>query len=301
MSVTVLRPGPLTTVQDEGRFGFLAQGIGSAGAMDTRAWREGNALVGNTRGQAGLEMTVLGAQLRFDADTLCALTGADMPASLDGTPVPRYTAFIVRAGQTLTIGAAKSGCRGYLAAAGGIDVPPVMGSRSTDRRCSLGGFEGRALKAGDVLPVGAPEGDIYSLAGRSLPAPVFESEVTVLAVPGPQTEPFTERGLRDFFSCAYTVTPDSDRMGLRLSGTAVENTGTDIISDGIVPGAVQVPRSGQPIVLMADRQTTGGYAKIAVVCSFELWKLAQCRPGDRVRFEAVTVQQAQQLAARKGS
>ena len=294
MSVLVKTPGPLTTVQDEGRFFYQSSGIRPSGVMDAAAYEAANALVGNAKGEAVLEMTFLGATLEFQSAAWFALTGADMQAKLDGVPVERYRAVKAEAGQTLAVGMAAVGCRGYLAVRGGFDVPLVMGSRSTDVSAKLGGFEGRALKAGDVLPTLAA--DDWTPTDLHYEPPVYESEITVRVVPGPQQEYFTAAGVDTFFSAVYEISPNSDRMGLRLDGPEVESiSGTDIVSDGIVFGSIQVPSGGVPIILMADHQTAGGYAKIGTVLSFDLPKLAQARPGDKVRFEKISAEEAQKL------
>lgn len=291
MSITVINPGPLTTVQDAGRFGYMQYGIGTCGAMDQAAYHTANDLVGNTGGEAALEATLIGPTLRFDRDCVFAPTGADMDAMLDGAPVGRCRATAARAGQELALGFAREGCRAYIAVRGGFDVPLVMGSRSTDIKCRAGGLDGRALRRGDVLPVG------MSRSGgrlRTLPAATYSNDVTVRVIEGPQAERFTAAGRETFFSTTYTVTQDSDRMGMRLDGAPVESAGgVDIVSDGTAFGSIQVPTSGKPIILMADHQTTGGYAKIATVCSADLPKLAQLRPGGTVRFAAVSVAEAQ--------
>ena len=294
MSVLVKTPGPLTTVQDEGRFFYQSSGIRPSGVMDGAAYEAANALVGNAKGEAVLEMTFLGATLEFQSAAWFALTGADMQAKLDGVPVERYRAVRAEAGQTLAVGMAAVGCRGYLAVRGGFDVPLVMGSRSTDVSAKLGGFEGRALKAGDVLPTLAA--DDWTPTDLCYEPPVYESEITVRVVPGPQEEYFTAAGVDTFFSAAYEISPNSDRMGLRLDGPEIESiSGTDIVSDGIVFGSIQVTSGGKPIILMADHQTAGGYAKIGTVLSFDLPKLAQARPGDKVRFEKISAEDAQKL------
>lgn len=299
MKIEVLNPGSLTTVQDLGRVGWQNSGVGETGAMDREALRMGNALVGNQWDAAGLEMTMAGGSFRFDAPTYVALTGADMQAVVSGIPVPRYRPFIMHPGQTLQLGAAVSGCRGYLCVRGGIDVPLVMGSRSTDLKCRIGGMEGRKLRRGDVLPVGTMMRPVNPPA-HQYAAPQYPSRVEVRAVPGPQDSAFTESGLRTLFCEVYRVTPQSDRMGLRLEGPAIESrSGTDIVSDGIVFGSVQVPASGCPIILMADHQTTGGYAKAATVISEDLPKLAQLRPGDELCFRPVTIREARKFSRLK--
>ena len=294
MSILVKTSGPLTTVQDEGRFFYQSSGIRPSGVMDVAAYEAANALVGNENGEAVLEMTFLGATLEFQSEIWFSVTGADMQAKLDGVPVERYRAVKAEAGQTLAFGMAANGCRGYLAVRGGFDVPLVMGSRSTDMSAKLGGFEGRALKAGDVLPT--TSGGDWTPTDLQYEIPVYESAVTVRVVPGPQEEYFTAAGLETFFSAGYEISPNSDRMGLRLEGPEIESrSGTDIVSDGIVFGSIQVPSGGKPIILMADHQTAGGYAKIGTVLSLDLPKLAQARPGDTVRFQRISAEDAQAL------
>ena len=237
MPLTILSPGPLTTVQDEGRFGHLHAGIGRSGAMDARAYRAANALVGNARGEAVLEATLMGPTIRFEQACSIALTGADMSACLDGQPIPRYACVPVRAGQVLEMGFAAAGVRGYLAVRGGIDVPLALGSRSTNLKCQLGGWQGRRLAAGDVLPIGAQTP--CQPPAAPMEPPEYPASITVRAVAGPQAEMFPPESLAAFFSQAFTISPDSDRMGIRLQGEPLASlAGTDIVSDGIVFGAV---------------------------------------------------------------
>lgn len=298
MKITFLAAGSLTTVQDGGRTGSLALGMPAAGVMDPRAYEEANRLVGNRPGAAVLEATIFGPTLSFDGDGLCALTGADLGAMLDDTPVARGVSFAVKAGQTLKLGFATEGCRGYIAFRGGIDVPLVMGSRSTDLKCRVGGLAGRAIKAGDVLDIGQ-EG-ILAPVDRLPVAPCLQ-DVTVHAVLGPQADAFTDAGMETFLHTAWQLSPASDRMGLRLTGGVIESIdGVDVVSDGIVFGSVQVTPKGQPIILMADHGTTGGYAKIATVCSFDLPLLAQLKPGGIIRFAPITVEQAHRLCGASG-
>lgn len=288
-TIEIIQPGPLTTVQDAGRYGFQKYGIGPSGVMDLRAYEAANFLVGNMQGEAVLEATLMGPTIRFAQETIFALTGADMMPSLDGQSVPMNRALCAKAGQTLRLQMAVEGCRGYLAFAGGIDVPRVLGSRSTNLKCALGGFQGRKLAAGDILPLsdGMPGSESYlqELATRSVTAVPYPHEVTVRVIAGPQQDAFTRAGWRTFLHTPYQVSVNSDRMGCRLEGAVIEaKHGTDIISDGIVNGSIQVTAGGLPIILLADRQTTGGYAKIATVLSEDLPKLAQVRPGDVLRF-----------------
>lgn len=296
----VLRAGLLTTVQDRGRAGYQKFGVPASGAVDEIALRVGNILVGNPQGAAVLEITALGPQLRFLSDAVVALTGAEADADLDGNPVPWYQSFRVRAGQVLDVRACTRGLRTYLAIAGGIDVPILLGSRSTCLVAGFGGFHGRALAVGDILPVGTPAGSLAGLAGREVPEawrPGYASPVTVRVVWGPQDEAFTEEGRRTFQESVYRLSPHADRMGCRLDGPAIAHRGpADIISDWIPLGAVQVPGDGKPIVLLADRQTTGGYAKIATVIGPDIRFVAQSQPGAAVRFRAIPVTEARAIA-----
>jgi antagonist of KipI len=296
----ILRAGLLTTVQDRGRIGCQKFGVTVSGAMDEVALRVGNILVGNEQNAAGLEISFLGPRIQLQADVVLALTGAEMDADLDGQPVPWYEAFRGRVGQVLDIRHCTRGMRAYLTAAGGIDVPVRLGSRSTSLAAGFGGFEGRPLGDGDVLSVGPTVGGAGRGVGRGAPRswrPAFGSPQIVRVVFGPQDGAFTEAGRRTLLESAYEISPSSDRMGCRLEGPAIEHVGpADIISDWIPLGGIQVPGNGKPIVLLADRQTTGGYTKIATVISADIPKLAQLRPGEAVRFRAVTVSEAEAAA-----
>lgn len=293
MSVLLVHePGPLTTVQDLGRTGHLRVGIPPAGPLDLEAFVLANRLAGNPDGAAALECTLIGPRVEFTDARLVALTGADMQATLNGSEAPRWASFPVRAGDVLRLGPARSGVRAYLAVAGGLDTPPALGSRATYLRGQLGGWHGRALRKGDALPLGAP-GAPRAARVRPGSVPDYAAPVELRAVPGPQDDRFTADGIATFFASAYEMLPQSDRMGARLRGPRIEHTrGHDIISDGIPLGGVQVVGDGQPIVLLADRQSTGGYTKIATVCSFDVGRVAQVRPGERVRFRRVTVEEA---------
>lgn len=277
----VIMPGALTTVQDKGRFGYQRFGIGTSGPMDEMAAAAANYLVGNDENAALLELTLAGCKLEFVSAGQIALTGADMGAMLNGSPVLRGRTVTVAAGDVLQLGFVKNGCRGYLAFGGGLAVPMVMGSRATNLKCGLGGIAGRALKAGDELAVF----DQQPVAERQWEQPVYAAEITLRCVLGPQADMFTPEGLKTFFASEYVVSAQSDRMGCRLEGAPLQAiNGTDIVSDGIAFGSVQVTNAGLPIILMADRQTTGGYAKIATVVSDDLWKVGQGVPGVKVRF-----------------
>jgi biotin-dependent carboxylase-like uncharacterized protein len=304
--ITVTAPGLLTTVQDTGRFGYQAQGFSPSGAMDFGALRIANLLVGNSPGMPALEMTMQGIVASFGCDCVIALTGADFGAKLNSEPVPTYQALVVQKADVLQLGAVRAGLRGYLAIAGGFHLEPVLGSCSTNLKCALGGFAGRKLKAGDALPLRCPQVPVGSLDGRVLPVPEHldaarkadgPARFMLRAVPGPQDDTFTAAGLATFFSSWYAVTPASDRMGVKLEGAKIESrAGSDIISDGIAAGSVQVPAAGIPIIMTADRQTTGGYAKIATVITPDLDFLAQACPGDWIRFTRVSVKAAQNIA-----
>jgi len=299
--VTVIKPGMLSTVQDSGRKGYQQYGVTVSGVMDAYAYRMANWLVGNQEGEAALEITLLGPTLEISRDMVVAVTGGDLGPKLNGSPMAQWTGVAVQAGDAISFSGVKSGCRSIIAFSGGIQVQLLMGSRSTYTRGVIGGFKGRALRQGDVLTIGQTITAREKLLGRKgnphsfLPISSTEPLV-VRVVPGPQEEAFTEEGLAAFYTESYQVSTESDRMGCRLTGTAIAHkTGADIISDGIAMGAIQVPGHGCPIVMMADRQTTGGYTKIANVITVDLPKMAQVKPGDHVRFKAVSVEKAQRL------
>lgn len=304
--ISVLQPGLLTTVQDLGRFGYQKYGVVVGGALDRFAARVVNAIVGNDENAAVLEMAQLGPELRFEQDALIAWTGADFAAQIDGEPLPSDRAVCVRAGETIAFGVARSGLRAWLAVAGGIDVPLVLGSRTTYRRGGFGGFEGRPLRAGDAMRCGdasawarryqrgAPRVSAWSVRSPTLgkPAPAG----AVRAMRGPEWDWFGAEAQRLFFGTEWTATKDADRMGVRLAGPALPQcTEREMISEGVVDGVVQVPAGGAPIVLLPSRQTVGGYPRIAVVATADLGRLAQLAPGRTIRFEEITVSEAQGL------
>jgi biotin-dependent carboxylase-like uncharacterized protein len=300
MALEVLEGGLLTTVQDLGRFGYERYGVPVAGAMDPFALQAANALVGNPLGEAGLEMTLLGPRLRAQVDCLVAVTGADLGAEVDGAPLPLWRAVWLPAGGTLGFAGLASGCRAYLAVAGGLDLPSVLGSLSTYVRGGFGGFQGRPLRPGDSLPLRSPEVGLRATPGKSLlpsDLPAYSNEPAVRVVLGPQADRFTAAGVETFLTSTYTVGSASDRMGYRFQGPRIEHiAGPDVVSDGIALGSVQVPGDAQPIVMLADRQTTGGYTKIATVIGADIPLLAQCVPGSsRVRFAAVELAEAVRL------
>lgn len=293
----ILQPGLQSTVQDLGRVGFQAYGVPVCGALDSMALRLANALVGNATGAAALEIRLLGPAFEVCGGSLrMALAGAsaDIEVTIGGE-TQRYGAWRaidVPEGARVRIGALTgSGCA-VLAFAGGIDVPPVLGSRSTDLKGGFGGHEGRALAAGDRMNLSNSSASGPCLALPSPPA--TDGDVTLRAVPGPQADAFTAAALEAFFRTLYRVSREADRMGMRLDGTPLTfRGGADIVSDGIVTGAVQVPGSGLPILLLADHQTIGGYAKIATVISADLPLAGRLMPGAALRFQAVTVAEAE--------
>lgn len=297
-ALEALRPGLCSTVQDLGRPGFQRYGVPASGPMDEWGLRAANALVGNAPADAVLEVTGIGPVLRVRGEAVLAVAGAEFALDLDGHPVPPFAAFRARDGQVLTFGECRSGVRAYLSAAGGMDVPLVMRSRATCLSGRYGGLEGRPLREGDVLPIRGrgPAASGRPFEGRFLPRRLWPrrgSPVEVRVVMGPQDDLFTPEGVATFLGSEYRVTNNADRMGYRLDGPPIAHRkGADIVSDATAPGAVQVPGDGRPIVLMGDRQTTGGYTKIASVIRPDISVLAQARPGDRVRFRAVSLAEA---------
>jgi len=313
-ALEVVSPGLCTTVQDLGRPGFQKYGVPISGPMDEGGLRAANALVGNAPGDAALEVTGVGPVLRLRGDGVLAVAGAEFALTLAGDPVPPFAAFRAREGQVLSFGECRSGVRAYLAVRGGIDVPLVMRSRCTCLSGRYGGVEGRPLREGDVLPIlSAPIPDPQSsffpgsdsaspvapgprIEGRFLPRRLWHRrspEMELRVVLGPQDDLFTAEGIATFLGSEYRVTTNADRMGYRLDGPPIRHVkGADIVSDAIAPGAIQVPGDGKPIVLMGDRQTTGGYTKIASIIRPDIPALAQARAGDRVRFRQVGLPEA---------
>jgi antagonist of KipI len=298
----IITPGLLTTIQDRGRHGYQAFGMPVAGAMDDYALRTANILVGNPEGTAALELTLLGPHLKVLTPVKLALTGADLGAEINGEEFPRWQTVAVRAGDEITFTAVKDGCRAYLAVAGGLDVPEVMGSRSTYLRGKIGGLSGRALKAGDIIATCSSRNKNVPTGTRLAPTllPEYQAQIILRVILGPQEDHFTSAGRDTFLSSEYAVTTEADRMGYRLEGPKIEHAaGADIISDGIPLGAVQVPGHGLPIIMLADRQTTGGYPKIATVCSVDLSSIGQAKPGDKIRFETITREESIQLLKKR--
>ncbi len=294
-AIRILDAGPLATIQDRGRYGYQDRGVPVSGAMDRHALRIGNLLVGNPENAAAIEVTFGGLKAEFLGSTLFALTGADLGAHLNGAPLAHWKRHAAVPGDLLCLDFSRLGCRAYIALAGGVDVPVVMGSRSTYLRGAFGGYEGRSLRRGDVLQRGPSQGvPIDSIPSHLIP--VYTAEPTLRVVLGPQDDRITEEGMASFLTSPYEVTQRSDRMGCVLSGPEIRHReAADIISDGVVAGAIQVPGSRQPIILMADAQTTGGYVKIGTVASFDLPLAAQLLPGNRVRFETVSLLEARAI------
>ena len=304
--IRVDAPGMYTTIQDLGRIGFQQYGMPVAGPMDSESYLLGQALVGNKEPLGALECTVLPPTLTVQGTCIVAFTGADMHPTINNLVVPRYIPFICHEGDIISGGFSQCGVRMYIAFSGGIDVPAINGSVSTHTKAKIGGFEGRSLQAGDQFGIKAFTRDevnvcdfygghnlfntaLYNRGGRECHEPLR-------VVLGNQAKYFTEKGIRTFVSKIYTLTVQCDRMGFRLDGPVIEHIdGADIISDGAVFGSIQVPSDGNPIVLMADRQTTGGYTKIGTVITADLPRLSQLPVGDGIHFDIVSVEEAQAI------
>jgi antagonist of KipI len=308
--ITVVKAGLLTTVQDLGRPGYQQYGIVVGGALDPFSARTANLILGNAENDAVLEMAQTGPELTFERETLVAWCGADFDARVGGDPLPRDRAVRVKAGETVVFGFARHGLRAWLAVAGGVDVPVVLGSRSTYRRAGIGGHRGRPLAAGDQLPQGvvAPRSEHLLAAlrhgnGRAAawtvrPGTLGRPAVAgrVRAMPGPEWAWFTGAAQAAFFSAEWQATNEADRMGVRLQGPELALAQPqEMISSGVDAGVVQVPAAGQPIVLLPSRQSVGGYPRLAAVATTDLGAVSQLRPGDRVRFEKITLAAAHEL------
>ncbi len=297
MSIRIIDPGPFTTVQDLGRIGYQNLGVSVSGAMDQRSLIIANILLDNDDNEAVLEATLKGPTLEFTADTCIAVTGGNLWPVLSGHKVPMYQAVPVRAGQVLSFDLAESGSRAYIAFAGGLDLPLSMGSRSTYAKAKIGGLNGRKLQEGDVIGFRAPKATLPLMEKRIAFTENFSAKESVIRVIlGPQEDAFTPEGIETFLTGTYTVTPKTDRVGCQLAGPSIQHVKDgNIISDGISNGAVQVPSDGAPIVILADRQTVGGYTKIANVITVDLPRMGQMKMNDRIRFQAVDIDYAQDL------
>jgi antagonist of KipI len=295
-TLTVLSAGLLTTVQDEGRWGWQSRGVPVAGPMDPNSYRMANALVGNDTEAAGLEVSFGGPELAFDDDRLVAVCGGLWDVTAGGHAVPMNTPVAASAGERLKFSTRRRGARAYIAVSGGIDVPAVFGSRSTHVRTAMGGFHGRALRAGDRLPLGRRTRESFSGPRvKKTPDSLFgtPSSSRVRILPGPHLERLRADALDLLQSAPYTVSVRSDRMGFRLAGPRLAHRGRpDMLSAPTALGAIQVPPSGEPIVLMADRQTMGGYPIAATIISADIGIAGQLGPGDAVAFTVCTLQEA---------
>ena len=297
MGIRILKGGMMTTVQDLGRTGYQSQGFSVAGVMDVRSFKIANLLLDNPENEAVLEFTLIGPTLEFTSATIIAITGGDFQPQVNGEPVPMYTALYMNKGDILKFGSARTGSRGYIAFSSYLEIPVVMGSRCTNMKSSIGGFKGRKLQAGDYMNFRIKRRYLPFFLSRKLEPENFDQDYAeIRVVMGPQDDLFSKQGIETFLNQEYTVTSDFDRMGCRLEGSFIAPKETsDIISDGIAFGSVQVPSHGKPIILLSDRQTTGGYAKIATVASVDIQKVVQRKTDHKLRFRAITVQEAQNL------
>jgi antagonist of KipI len=295
----VLEPGILTTIQDGGRFGFSRFGVPPSGALDPFSYRVANLLVNNQRNEACLETTLMGLRLKALSESVIAITGGDLLPSLNGEPFEMWRTHLLVEGDVIAFKKVGSGCRAYLSTNGGFIAPEVMGSRSTYLSGRFGGMEGRPLRKGDILYRFDLSSSLNRIGSRFQEEwiPLFEKEATLRVIPGPQDDHFTEEGFHTFCSSAYGVSPQCDRMGVRLNGPKIERRSDveeSIISEGFLPGAIQVPGDGKPIIILTEL-VTGGYTKIATIVSTDLNKVAQLKPGDRVRFKPISIEEAHSL------
>lgn len=298
MGIRIIKGGMFTTVQDLGRTGCQDQGFHVCGVMDRRSFRIANLLLDNPENEAVLECTLIGPVIEFTSEMIIAIAGGDFRPKINDQPVPMYQALYVRKGDVLKLSSAVTGRTCYIAFSNYLQIPVVMGSRSTDTMSGIGGFKGRKLEDGDYIEERIKRRKYLPwFLSRKLDLHEFEEgRKTIRVIMGPQDHMFSYQGISSFLNGEYTVTGNFDRMGMRLEGPFIESrAGSDIISDGICAGAIQVPDHGKPIIMLADRQTTGGYAKIAAVASADLPKLVQSRISDRIHFRKISVEQAQSL------
>lgn len=296
----IIKSGLQTTVQDLGRYGFQKYGVIASGAMDPFAHRIANLLVGNEEGEATIEITLVGPVIQFQAEVFIALCGGDLSPKINGQDVGMWRTIAVQKGDSLTFGAPRTGCRTYLAISGGLAVPKVMHSKSTYLRAGIGGFHGRALKAGDEIELNPlPNERIAALRKETdwMAPPLRYSDSPVIRImKGRQFELFNDDSKKRVFTDAFSVSSHSDRMGYRLEGSLLSlEEPSELISEAVAFGSIQVPSDGNPIVLLADRQTTGGYPKIGQVASVDLPLVSQLKPGNQLRFQEVSLQEAQAL------
>jgi antagonist of KipI len=313
--IEITKPGLYDTIQDLGRFGYQKFGVVVGGAMDSFSHRVANMLVGNEDTAASIEMTLVGPRLLFKEDALIAICGGDLAPTIEGIHVPMWRQIFIRKGSELRFAAAKAGSRAYLSVAGGFDVPAVLGSRSTYVKAGLGGFDGRTLQKGDVLHVGSAsvlsqvlvqklatsmpfQAADWQVAPKLLPKLSKHYEIRV--IPGRQYELFNEDSRQKFWSEQFIVSSQSDRMGYRINGPALRlKEPKEMVSEAVTYGSIQVPSDGNPIILAADRQTTGGYPKIGQLSSIDFTKLAQAKAGDQLSFKEVTIEESQQLCEKQ--
>jgi biotin-dependent carboxylase-like uncharacterized protein len=295
----VIEPGVLTTIQDSGRYGFSQFGVPPSGALDSFSLRVGNLLAGNKEEEACLEMTLMGLEIKALKEVVIAITGGDLSPGLNDEPLEMWRTHLLVEGDVITFKKVKTGCRAYLAVAGGFVVPKIMGSASTYLSGNFGGLEGRRLRRGDILYALDISSSLDKLGFRFpsdwIPSP--EKEVLLRVIPGPQDRHFTEKGYQTFCSSFYQVTPRCDRMGVRLEGPKIgrrPDVEESIISEGLISGAIQVPGDGQPIIILTEL-VTGGYTKVATIISTDLPKVAQLKPGDRVRFKPISIEASHDL------
>lgn len=307
MSITIRQPGILTTIQDLGRYGAQKYGIIVGGAMDAISLRIANMIVGNEQGEGVLEVVLFGLSFEFNEDTLISITGGQLHPTIDGKSAPMWRPVFVKKGSILHFKSGHSGSRAYVAFAGGIDVPNILESKSTYLNAAIGGYEGRALHAGDTLQFGklshiseglitnlqSPTSNDWSVNYHSFLN--FNKHQQIRIMKGSEFDKFTEDSIDALLNEQYTLTTHADRMGYQLEGHPLKMTEEfELISEGVTFGTIQVPTSGQPIVLMADRQTAGGYPKIAQVITADLAKLAQSLPMNQLSFQLVTIEEAEQ-------
>ncbi|WP_078553236.1 biotin-dependent carboxyltransferase family protein [Bacillus alkalicellulosilyticus] len=298
----IKKPGLYTTVQDGGRVGFQKSGIVVSGAMDTYAYRMSNLLVGNVSYEAVLEVTLMGPTIEIVEDAVLSICGGNLSPTLDGQPIEMWKAFRVKKNQTLSFGKPQSGARAYIAFQGGLSLPNVLGSYSTYEKATIGGVEGRALQKGDVLYQIPTQTSIRLRKCSNSLIPTYKKKSRIRVIAGPDEDRFTSSGRQTFWEHEYEVSVQSDRMGYRLVGPKIEHqTSANILSDAVTFGTIQVPDDGYPIIMMADRQTTGGYTRIGTIISVDLPYVAQMKQGDVLQFEQVSVETAQQLYLQRES
>ncbi|MFW5872423.1 MAG: biotin-dependent carboxyltransferase family protein [bacterium] len=300
----VLKVGICDTIQDLGRYGFQQYGIPVSGAMDSFALRMGNRLLGNNDDEAGIEISSPGLSLEVLDQTVIAMTGGDFKPTINNSPVSMWSSIEVGKGDCISFNQIRNGSRSYLLVAGGIIVPSIFGSKSTYLPGKMGGIMGRKLKKDDLLNIGKQSYDkLENILGRTIPSnkiPAYKNENEIRVILGPQEDYFSSNGLDTFLNSAYFITVNSNRMGYRLDGPKIASKrGSDIVTDGIPLGSIQVPNDGMPIVMLADHQTTGGYAKIATVISVDIDKFAQMSPGNKIKFRQTNIAHAHKLLSER--